>query len=70
MTWKRLILMGLLFFHSSIEIGKNSFVTWMRGCDATTTSVMKNFIFVSSFHQKVMQHVHTFLMKYILAWEF
>ena len=42
MTWKTLILMGVLFSHSSMEIGKNSFVTWMRVCDATTTSVMKN----------------------------
>ena len=42
MTWKTNILMGLLCFHSSMEIGKNYVVTWTRGCDATTTGVMKN----------------------------
>ena len=42
MTWKTLILVEVLFFHSSMEIGKNSFVTWTRGCDTTTTSIMKN----------------------------
>jgi hypothetical protein len=34
--------MGLLFFHSGMEIGKNSFVAWMRVCDTTTTSVTMN----------------------------
>ena len=43
MTLKELFMMGLLFFHSGMEIGKNSFVTWMRVCDATNMSVMKNF---------------------------
>ena len=43
MTWKDFIRMGLFIFHSGIKIGKNSFVTWTRVCDATTTSVMNNF---------------------------
>ena len=41
MTWKQNILMGLFISHSSMQIGKILFVTWMRGYEPTTTTIMK-----------------------------
>ena len=47
MTWKDFISMVLFIFLSDMEIGKISFVTWMRVCKATTRSVMDSYILIA-----------------------